>query len=142
MNTENTGTNKDLFEVMPIPKAARILMLPTVLSSLVMILYSLADTFFVGLLNNEIENAGVSLAAPALLAFNAINNLFGIGASSMMSRSLGVKDYDTVKKSASLGFYGSLASGVLLSLLCLIFLIRYSVCWARKKTPLKPQKNT
>lgn len=121
MSTENTGTNKDLFEVMPIPKAARILMLPTVLSSLVMILYSLADTFFVGLLNNEIENAGVSLAAPALLAFNAINNLFGIGASSMMSRSLGVKDYDTVKKSASLGFYGSLASGVLLSLLCLIF---------------------
>ena len=89
MSTENTGTNKDLFEVMPIPKAARILMLPTVLSSLVMILYSLADTFFVGLLNNEIENAGVSLAAPALLAFNAINNLFGIGASSMMSRSLG-----------------------------------------------------
>ena len=31
-------------------------------------------------------------AAPVLLAFNAVNNLFGVGTSSMMSRSLGMRE--------------------------------------------------
>ena len=68
-----------LFESVPIPKAVATLAVPTILSSLVMILYNLADTYFVGMLNNPIENAAVTLAAPVLLAFNAVNNLFGVG---------------------------------------------------------------
>lgn len=44
-----------------------------------MVLYNLADTFWVGMLNNAVQNAAVTLAAPVLLAFNAINNLFGVG---------------------------------------------------------------
>ena len=85
-----------LFESMPVPKAVAQLAVPTILSSLVMVLYNLADTYFVGMLNDPIENAAVTLAAPLLLAFNAVNNLFGVGSSSMMSRALGRKDYDTV----------------------------------------------
>ena len=81
---------------MPIPKAVSQLSVPTLLSSLVMVIYNLADTYFVGMQNNPIENAAVTLAAPVLLAFNAVNNLFGVGSSSMMSRALGRKDYDTV----------------------------------------------
>ncbi|MCM1099952.1 MAG: MATE family efflux transporter [Clostridium sp.] len=111
----------DIFEKLPIPTAVRRLMLPTILGSLVMVIYSIADTYFVGLLNDPVQNAAVALAAPVLLAFNAVNNLFGIGSSSMMSRALGAGDYDTVRKSASFGFYGSVFSGILLSLLCLIF---------------------
>lgn len=38
--------NQAIFEDMPIPKAARRLMLPTVMSSLVMVIYSLADAAF------------------------------------------------------------------------------------------------
>lgn len=87
--------NQAIFEDMPIPKAARRLMLPTVMSSLVMVIYSLADTYFVGMLNDPVQNAAVALAAPVLLAFNAVNNLFGVGSSSMMSRGLGRKDFDT-----------------------------------------------
>ena len=86
----------ELFETAPIPKAVLKLCIPTVLSSLVMVLYNLADTFFVGMLNDPVQNAAVTLAAPVLLAFNAINNLFGVGTSSMMSRALGVKEYETV----------------------------------------------
>ncbi len=109
----------EVFEQLPVPAAVRRLMVPTVLSSLVVILYSLADTYFVGLLNDPVQNAAVTLAAPVLLLFNAVNNLFGVGSSSMMSRALGRKDYDTVRASASVGFYGSLCSGILFSLLCL-----------------------
>ncbi len=85
-----------LFEETPIPKAVATLAVPTILSSLVMVLYNLADTYFVGMLNDPVQNAAVTLAAPVLLAFNAVNNLFGVGSSSMMSRALGRKDYDTV----------------------------------------------
>lgn len=93
------------------------LAVPTVLSSLVMVLYNLADTYFVGILNDSVQNADVTLAAPLLLAFNAINNLFGVGSSSMMSRALGRKDYDTVYRSSAFGFYCSLFCGLLFSLL-------------------------
>lgn len=78
-----------LFEETPVPKAVMTLAVPTVLSSLVMVLYNLADTYFVGMLGDPVQNAAVTLAAPVLLAFNAVNNLFGVGASSMMSRALG-----------------------------------------------------
>ena len=56
-----------LFEDVPIPKAVATLAVPTVLSSLVMVLYNLADTYFVGMLNNPVENAGVALAVLALI---------------------------------------------------------------------------
>lgn len=110
-----------LFEQTPIPKAVMKLAIPTVLSSLVMVLYNLADTYFVGMLNNSVQNAAVTLAAPVLLAFNAINNLFGVGSSSMMSRALGRKEYETVRQSSAFGFYCALFSGILMSLMCTVF---------------------
>lgn len=118
-NKEMADNQKtQLFEEMPIPKAVMQLSIPTVLSSLVMVIYNLADTYFVGMLNNPVQNAAVTLAAPVLLAFNAVNNLFGVGSSSMMSRALGRKDYDTVSRSSAFGFYCSLLSGFLFSFLC------------------------
>lgn len=111
----------NLFEHTPIPRAVAKLAVPTILSSLVMVIYNLADTYFVGMCNNAIENAAVTLAAPVLLAFNAVNNLFGVGSSSMMSRALGKKDYDTVYKSSAFGFYCALLSGAVFALLCGIF---------------------
>lgn len=97
------------------------LAIPTVISSLVMVIYNLADTYFVGMLNDPIQNAAVTLAAPVLLAFNAINNLFGVGSSSMMSRALGSKDMDTVYRSSAFGFYCVLFSGLLFSVLYTVF---------------------
>jgi len=110
-----------LFEQMPVPQAARRLMIPTILSSLVMVIYSMADTYFVGRLNNPIENSAVTLAAPVLLAFNAVNNLFGVGSSSMMSRALGEQDIEKVRKSSAFGFYCALLCGIMMSLLCTVF---------------------
>ena len=68
-----TDTKKtELFETLPIPKAVAKLAIPTIISSLVMVLYNLADTYFVGALNDPVESAAVTLAAPVLLAFNAV----------------------------------------------------------------------
>lgn len=110
-----------LFEGAPLGKAVMTLAIPTVISSLVTVLYNLADTYFVSMLNDSVQNSAVTLAAPVMLAFNAVNNLFGVGSSSLMSRSLGCKDYDTVAKSSAFGFYCSLICGLLFSLLCFVF---------------------
>ena len=110
-----------LFDSMPIPKAVAKLTLPIVIGSMVSILYNLADTFFVGMLNDPVQNAAVTLVYPVMLAFYAVNNLFGVGTSSMMSRSLGQGDYERVRSSSAFGFYGALFSGLLFSLLCTVF---------------------
>lgn len=81
-----------------------------------MVLYNLADTYFVGMLNDSMQNAAIALAAPDLLAFNAVNILFGAGSPRMMSRTVGRKDYETVRRSSAFGFYGALICGVLFSL--------------------------
>ena len=116
-----TSERMALFETERISTAILKLAIPTVLSSLVMTLYSLADTFFVGMLNDSIQNAAVTLSAPVLLAFNAVNNLFGVGGSSMMSRSLGRKDYQSAYKSSAFSFYSSIVAGLFFSSLAFFF---------------------
>ncbi len=115
-----TDKRTGLFESVPIPRAVVALCVPTIISSLVMVLYNLADTYFVGILNDPVQNAAVTLAGPVLLAFNAVNNLFGVGSSSMMSRALGRKDYDTVHRSSAFGFYCALLCGVIFSAACTV----------------------
>lgn len=110
-----------LFESMPIPKAVMELSIPMVVTSLVMVIYNLADTFFVGMLNDPVQNAAVTLAYPVMLAFNAVNNLFGVGTSSMMSRSLGRGDHEMVRTSSAFGFYGAVFSGLAFAVACTVF---------------------
>jgi len=122
---KDQANKTELFETMPIPKAVATMCVPTVLSCLVMALYSLADTLFVGMLNDSIQTSAVTLASPVILSFNAINNLFGIGSSSLLSRSLGSKDDDTAKKVSTFGIY---AAGI-----CAAFM---SICFVLFKNPL------
>lgn len=103
-----TQDKEYLFERMPVPGAVMQLSLPIVISSLVTILYNLADTFFVGMLNNPVENAAVTLVYPVTLAFNAVNNLFGVGVSSAMSRNLGCKEYNQVRNILGVGIPASI----------------------------------
>lgn len=112
---------EDLFENYPVPKAVASLAIPTVAATLVMLIYNLADTFFVGMMNSPLETSAVTLAAPVLLAFNAVTNLFGVGCSSAMSRALGRKDYKMVKMSSAMGFYFALLCGLLLSICATVF---------------------
>lgn len=109
-----------LFEQMPIPRAVAQLSIPMVISSLVMVLYNLADTYFVGMRNDPVQNAAVTLVYPVMLAFNAVNNLFGVGTSSMMSRSLGAKNYEKTRTCSAFGFYGALFSGFAFTIACIL----------------------
>lgn len=111
----------ELFETIPVPKAVASLAVPSIAGTLVMVLYNLADTYFVGQINDPLQNAAVTLAAPVLLAFNAVNNLFGVGCSSLISRALGSRDYDKAYRSSAFGFYSALFCSILFSVMCTVF---------------------
>ena len=52
---------EEIFETYSVPKAVATLSVPTILSSLVMVIYSLADTYFVGLLNDPVSYTHLTL---------------------------------------------------------------------------------
>ena len=53
--------NKALFENTPVNKAVLSLILPTVISQLITVIYNVADTFFIGQLGDPAQVAAVSL---------------------------------------------------------------------------------
>lgn len=114
-------SKEELFEKMPVTKAIFTLTIPMIITSVVSIVYNLSDTFFVGKLNNPVENAAVTLVAPAMTLFYAITNLFGVGASSLMSRKLGLKEYDNVRRASATGIYFGFSLAILLSAVTLLF---------------------
>ncbi|MCI9447391.1 MAG: MATE family efflux transporter [Lachnospiraceae bacterium] len=114
--------NAALFEEEAVSSAVIKLAVPTIISSLVMVIYNLADTYFVGLLDDPVQTAAVTFAAPALLAFNAVNNLFGVGTSSAMSRLLGRGEMEKVKDCSAFGFYCALFCAGTFFLLTWVFL--------------------
>lgn len=114
-------SREELFENSPIWNAIFTLTIPMIISSLVSMIYNLSDTYFVGALNDSVQNAAITLAAPAMTLFYGVTNLFGIGASSLMSRSMGLKDTETVKKASATGIYFGLICAAVLSAITLIF---------------------
>lgn len=52
----NTVSEKELFETIPVPRAVATLAVPTVISQIVTMIYNLADTFFVGQIGKPLLN--------------------------------------------------------------------------------------
>ena len=106
-------TNTDLFEKVPVPKAVATMAVPTMISMLVVVIYNMADTFFIGQTQDPLQVAAVSLATPVFMIFMALGNLFGIGGSSAISRALGEKHKDRAWHISSFCCYGALGLGVI-----------------------------
>ena len=91
----------ELFENTPVTRAVLALVLPTVISQIITVVYNMADTFFIGRLNDPNQVAAASLALPVFLLTTGIANLFGIGGASLISRSLGRGDAEKAKKTSA-----------------------------------------
>lgn len=114
--------NGELFTTMPVGKAVAKLAVPTVISQIVVILYSLADTFFVGQIGDPNQLAALSITFPIFTLLTAVANLFGIGANSVIARSLGKNDKDTAKKASAFGFWASFAVTAVLAVILGVFM--------------------
>ena len=106
------GFDQDGFLGLSAPRAIAKFAIPTILSQLVTLLYNLADTFFVGHTNDPSQVAALTLSFPLFMSLTMVGNLFGIGANSFISRSLGQGAKAQASKASTFAFYGAMA-GVL-----------------------------
>ncbi|MBP5793463.1 MAG: MATE family efflux transporter [Spirochaetaceae bacterium] len=113
--------NSEIFESAPIPKAVAKLALPTMLTMLVNVLYNMVDTYFIGRTGDPNQVAAVSIATPVFLFLMAAGNIFGVGGSAYISRSLGEKQYGRVKSIASFCCYAGIFTGLLIGAVFIIF---------------------
>lgn len=113
------NNNRKLFEDAPVGKAVAVMAVPTMISMLVVVIYNMADTFFIGQTGDPMQVAAVSLATPVFMVFMALGNLFGIGGSSAISRALGERKTDRARNISSFCCYGSLGLGIFMALVFL-----------------------
>lgn len=111
----------EIFENYSIPKAVAALALPTVITQIITIIYNFADTWYVGLTNNSAAIAALSVCMPIYVLMAAIANLFGIGASSVISRSLGARMPEKARRAFSFAFWGGIVVSILYSVIILLF---------------------
>ena len=104
-----------LFEQMPASQAVRRQILPAIASQMVLLAYNLADTYFVGLLNDPLQTAAVSVAYTITVLMTAIANLFAVGGASCMARALGRHEDTDARCIAAISFWWCLLAAVLFS---------------------------
>lgn len=113
--------NRRVFEELPAFRAVLALALPTVISQVIHTVYNLADSFWVGQLNDPGQLAALALAFPAQMGLTALSNLFGIGGGTVISRQLGAGRPRQARIAAAFALWGSLLTMALLSLLMVVF---------------------
>lgn len=112
----------EVFAKAPIRKAVLQNALPAMAAMLMVLIYNLADTFFIGQTHDDLQVAAVSLATPVFLLFMSVGTVFGIGDTLVISRALGEGRRDYAKKVCSFCMWICVAVGVLMSALFLIFM--------------------
>lgn len=107
---------KYLFEESPIIRAIISLALPSVMGQIILVIYNMADTFFVGLTKSDAMITAVTVCMPAFMFLSAISNLFGVGGASVISRMLGAKRFDDARRASAFAIWACVAVSALYSL--------------------------
>lgn len=119
--TEQTDKKYQEMTQTPVEKLILRLAIPSILSMLVTTVYNAADTFFIGQINTS-ASAAVGVCFSVMSVIQALGFFFGQGAGSSISRALGNQHAEQAEEMASVGFFSAFFSGMLLSVLGLIFL--------------------
>lgn len=118
----NEEKSLEIFRKAPVPQAVFKNALPAMAAMLMVLVYNLADTYFIGQTGDALQVAAVSIATPVFLIFMAIGTVFGIGGTSVISRALGEGKYEYAKKVCSFCMWSCVFIGCGLSALFLIFM--------------------
>lgn len=106
-----------LFERMPIKAAVLRQIIPSIFSQMIVLIYNLADTYFVGMLNDPVQTAAVTVSYSAFVMLTAISNLFAVGGASLLARSLGQKNIEKARSVSAISFWGGLICAIFFSFL-------------------------
>ena len=103
-------------------KALAKMALPTIGSQLIILIYNLADTWFIGRTNNPYMIGASSLALTVYLAAVALANVFGVGGGTLMVRLIGERRTEEARSVASYTVTASAIAALVFSLLVLAFM--------------------
>ncbi|OQA63258.1 MAG: Multidrug export protein MepA [Spirochaetes bacterium ADurb.Bin269] len=106
----------------PVLKAIVTMALPVMLGMIVQVLYNLVDTFFIGLMNDVSQLAAANLGFPYFMITMAVGSVIGVGASSAISRFLGMKKNKEAGETAGLSMILVVLAGAAFTVFGLIFL--------------------
>ena len=120
MSNDPKGT--ELFRNTPVVEAVLRNSLPAMLAMLMVLVYNLADTFFIGQTHDALMVTAISLATPVFLIFMSFGTIFGIGGTSLIARSLGEGKTEYARKACAFCMWGCVAVGVVLAACFLLFM--------------------
>ena len=118
----NSEKNLESFAHGSVPRAVLRNVVPAMAAQLMVLVYQLADTFFIARTHNDYMVAAVALATPVFLVFMSLGTLFGIGGTSVISRSLGAGKRDYARKVSAFCVWGCVAVGGVLMILMWVFM--------------------
>lgn len=98
------------------------LCIPAIVIMVVMVVYNMADVFFIGKLKDPYMIAAVGLSGPVFSILSGLGTLFGSGGCTVISLALGKGDHARVRRVSALCFYGSTLFGIVFAAAVLLFL--------------------
>lgn len=101
--------------------------IPLMLSLFINSLYNFVDSMFISRVSEDALTA-LSLAAPVQMLVSALGLGNAVGLNAVISRALGKKKPDEVRKAADAAIFIALCSWLLITILCLLF-IRFYFEW-------------
>lgn len=110
-----------LFKEKPVWTAILTLAVPSVLSILVMLLYNMADMFFVGMLHDTAQIAAVSVVGPVFSLVTAASTMIGVGGCAAIAKASGAGENDYAQACASLCGWFCILFGTAAAILLVIF---------------------
>lgn len=121
---ENFNENKDQFylEKAPINKAILHLSVPMMLGVSVGVIYNIINAFFIGLIHDTTMLSAVTFGLPVTTLLLALGSIWGVGGGTYISRLLGAKESEKIKKVSAFVLYGSLFFGIIVAAICIIFI--------------------
>ena len=121
MKFESAEEKREYMLEEPVKKLVCRLAIPTIMSMLVTSFYNMADTFFVGKIDTQ-STAAVGIVFSLMAIIQAVGFLFGHGSGNFISRRLGAGDMEEAEKMSAVGFFSSFLAGIVIMVVCLIFI--------------------
>ena len=100
--------------------------IPTIIGMLVMVIYNLTDTFFVGILNNKSMTAAIGILFSFMSFIQAIGFWFGYGSGNIMSKKIGENEEKEAEIISSIGILFAIVIGILIAILSWFFVLPLS----------------
>lgn len=114
--------NRELFEHTPVARAVSKMAIPAIIGQLIILIYNMADTFFIGRTNNPFMVASASLILPVFNITLSIASLTGVGGGALISRLFGEHEDEEAKKVCSFSIYFAASMAILFSAATLLFM--------------------